>query len=103
MTEGSIQLTNAYIVGIKLRAQLRDGTSLEEAISTVDGPFGELTDLYPDWHPAPYCFEGIVRLFIYREITGDSYRKLSQYPELADVFGLECSVESDDGGRIASL
>jgi len=55
----------------------------------VDGPFGELTDLYPDWHPAPYCFEGIVRLFIYREITGDSYRKLSQYPELADVFGLE--------------
>lgn len=34
MTEGSIQLTNAYTIGIKLRAQLRDGTSLEEAIAS---------------------------------------------------------------------
>ena len=31
----------------------------------------------------------MVRLFLYRELTGESYRALTTYPELADVFGLE--------------
>jgi hypothetical protein len=31
----------------------------------------------------------MVRLFLYREITGESYRTLGQYPELAGVFGLK--------------
>lgn len=31
----------------------------------------------------------MVRLFLYRELTGESYRSLSKYPELADVFGIE--------------
>ncbi|MFY4814918.1 transposase [Haloarcula sp. AONF1] len=32
---------------------------------------------------------GMLRLFLYREITGQSYRTLAQYPEIANVFGLE--------------
>lgn len=31
----------------------------------------------------------MVRLFIYREITGDNYRALTQYQELADAFSLD--------------
>lgn len=36
-----------------------------------------LEDGYPEWHPASYPFQGILKLFFYREITGNSYRKLS--------------------------
>ncbi|WP_136718622.1 transposase [Halorientalis salina] len=55
----------------------------------LNGPFDTLNDGYPDWHPAPYLFQGMVRLFLYREITGQSYRQLTQFPELADAFGLD--------------
>ncbi|RXK47834.1 transposase [Halorientalis pallida] len=82
-------IMQAYIVGIALRNDLREGTSLCAAIQSIDGPFETLDDRYPGWHPAPYSFQGMVRLFLYREITGKSYRTLGQYPELADVFGLK--------------
>jgi hypothetical protein len=48
-----------------------------------------LDDGYPEWHPAPHSFEGMLRLFLYRELTGESYRGLTKYPELVSVFGLE--------------
>jgi hypothetical protein len=47
-----------------------------------------LQDGYPNWHPAPHSFRGTLRLFIYRELTGDSYRTLETYQELAEPFGL---------------
>jgi hypothetical protein len=81
-------LTDAYLVGVDLRERIRGGEFLSEALHAVDGPFRMLEDGYPDWHPAPYDFEGMLTLFLYREITGQSYRDLAQYPELADVFGL---------------
>jgi hypothetical protein len=82
-------LTDAYFVGVKLTAALDSNQSFCTALRTLEGPFERLTDSYPDWHPAPHSFEGMVRLFLYRELTGESYRALSRYPELADVFGLE--------------
>nr|WP_284014887.1 transposase [Halobaculum sp. DT92] len=48
-----------------------------------------LKDGYPEWHPAPDSFRGMLRLFIYRELTGDSYRTLETYQELAEPFGLD--------------
>ncbi|SHH50328.1 transposase [Halobaculum gomorrense] len=48
-----------------------------------------LEDGYPDWHPAPESFEGMLQLFIYREIPGDSYRTLETYQEIAEPFGLD--------------
>jgi len=89
MTSRQRRLTDAYTVGITLREHLRDGSSLTPALNSLDGPFDTLDDRYPDWHPAPYSFQGMIRLFLYREITGESYRQLTQYPELADAFGLE--------------
>lgn len=43
----------------------------------------------PDQHLASYTFHGMLRLFLYREITGQSYRTLAWYQELVDVLGLE--------------
>ncbi|MFC7140523.1 transposase [Halosimplex aquaticum] len=82
-------LTNAYLVGIELTAALDTDQSFCTALRTVDVPFDLLDDGYPEWHPGPRSFEGMVRLFLYRELTGESYRALGRYPELADVFGLE--------------
>ncbi len=31
----------------------------------------------------------MLKLFLYLEVTGDSYRALSRHPELANVFGLD--------------
>jgi len=83
------RLTNAYSAGIELLDQLRAGTTLTHAFNSLDGPFDTFEDGYPEWHPAPYSFHGMLRLFLYRELTGQSYRELAQYPELAAVFGLE--------------
>lgn len=33
-------------------------------------------DSYPEWRPAPDSFLGTLRFFIYRDITGASYRSL---------------------------
>jgi hypothetical protein len=86
--ESNSRMTHAYMIGIGLRNDLDDGITLSEAIQRLDGPFETLQDDYPNWHPAPYSFEGILKLFYYREITGHSYSELAEYPELADSFGL---------------
>jgi hypothetical protein len=83
------QLTDAYLVGLTLIEALKADQSLCTALRTLEGSFDSLNDGYPEWHPAPHSFEGMVRLFLYRELTGESYRSLAQYPELAPVFGLE--------------
>ncbi|NUB93072.1 transposase [Haloterrigena sp. SYSU A121-1] len=82
-------LTEAYLVGVELRTALESGQSFCNALRMLKDSFDALDDGYPEWHPAPHSFEGIVRLFLYRELTGESYRELSKYPELASVFGLE--------------
>lgn len=48
-----------------------------------------LEDGCAEWHLAPDSFLGMLRLFIYREVTGDSYRTLETYQELAEPFGLD--------------
>jgi len=82
-------LSDAYIVGVKLRTALDSDQSLCTALRQLTGPFDLLDDGYPEWHPAPHSFEGMLRLFLYRELTGESYRALTRYPELADAFELE--------------
>lgn len=82
------RMTDAYTTGIAIHDDLRDGESLSGAVSDAPMRTRTLDDAYPDWHPAPDSFRGMLRLFIYREITGDSYRSLAQYQELADAFGL---------------
>jgi hypothetical protein len=81
--------TDAYKAGIDIRESLRDGNQLQTSVTEVTIRGGTLDDSYPEWHPAPNSFLGMIRLFIYREITGDSYRTLAQYQELADAFGLD--------------
>nr|WP_240940574.1 transposase [Haloarcula argentinensis] len=82
-------MTDAYKVGIEIVDSLRDGACLRESVSEVSLRTDRLKDSYPGWHPASYSFLGMIRLFTYREITGDSYRTLETYQELAEPFGLE--------------
>ncbi len=82
------RLTDAYCVGIKLQEHLREGASLGEGLKAIDGPFDQLNDGYPAWHPASYSFHGMLKLFLYREITGESYRSLARSQDRASVFGL---------------
>jgi len=84
----ALMLTNAYNVGIKLVRAVSLGSPLPQAVASVTGPPDCLTDGYPSWHPAPHSFEGLIRLFLYREVTGESYRDLAQYSEFAEKFGL---------------
>jgi len=80
---------HAYKTGIELRKTLRGGACLRAAVSEVPLSTDQLEDGYPEWHPAPDSFQGMLRLFIYREITGESYRALETYQELAEPFELE--------------
>ncbi|KOX92433.1 transposase [Haloarcula rubripromontorii] len=89
LSDRACRMTYAYKTGIHLRETLRDGVCLRTAVSEVTIHTEHLEDGYPDWHPAPDSFQGMLRLFIYREITGDSYRTLETYQELAEPFGLE--------------
>lgn len=52
-------------------------------------PYHSLLDSYSAWHPSPYDFEGMLRLFLYHKITGMSYRQLEQYPELTAAVDLD--------------
>ncbi|ELZ89511.1 putative transposase (TCE33) [Haloferax elongans ATCC BAA-1513] len=88
-SERACRITNAYKTGIELRDTLQDGVCLRAAVSAVTISTDELEDGYPEWHPAPDSFRGMLRLFIYREITGESYRTLETLQELAEAFGLE--------------
>lgn len=82
-------MTDAYKVGIEVNEVLRECGSLQGAVSEVTLITERLEDSYPHWHPSPDSFLGMLRLFIYREITGDSYRSLETCPELAVPFGLD--------------
>jgi len=88
LSDRACRMTHAYKTGIELREALRDGVCLRAAVSEVTIYMEHLEDGYPSWHPAPDSFQAMLRLFIYREITGDSYRTLETYQELAESFGL---------------
>jgi hypothetical protein len=89
LSDRACRMTHAYKTGIELRETLRDGACLRVAVSEVTVYTEHLEDSYPKWHPAPDSFQGMLRLFIYRDVTGDSYRTLETYQELAEPFGLE--------------
>ncbi|ELY93736.1 transposase [Natrialba taiwanensis] len=89
LSDRACRMTHAYKTGIELRETLRDGACLRAAVSEVTIYMEHLEDSYPEWHPAPDSFRGMVRLFVYREITGDNYRTLETYQELAEPFGLD--------------
>jgi len=89
LSDRACRMTHAYKTGIELSVTLRDGVCLRTAVSEVIIYTEHLKDGYPAWHPAPDSFQGMLRLFIYREITGDSYRTLETYQELAEPFRLE--------------
>jgi len=75
LSDRACRMTHAHSTGIELRETLRDGASLRAAVSGVTLYTEHLEDGYPDWHPAPDSFRGMLRLFIYQEITGDSYER----------------------------
>jgi len=89
LSDRACRMTHAYKTGIELSETLRDGDCLRAAVSAVTIYMEHLEDGYPEWHPAPDSLRGMLRLFIYREITGDSYRTLETYQELAEPFGLD--------------
>ena len=89
LSDRGCRITHAYETGSELSETLQDGESLRAAVSEVTIYMEHLEDGYPDWHPAPDSFQGMIRLFIYREITGDSYRTLETYQELAEPLGLD--------------
>ncbi|MFC7164953.1 transposase [Halospeciosus flavus] len=83
------RLTDAFVAALELRKLLRKGAAFCDVFADLELRIETLEDGYPEWHPAPYSFRGMLKLFLYREVTGDSYRTLTRHPELADVFGLE--------------
>jgi hypothetical protein len=89
LSDRARRMTDAYRTGIEITEQLQVGTALPLSIAGGAVRTEFLNDAYPDWHPAPDSFSGMLRLFVYREITGESYRALAQYQELAEPFGLD--------------
>lgn len=88
MEQRGRRLTDAFVAALELRKHLREGTGFCTALAGLRLQIEMLKDRYPEWHPASYPFHGMLKLFIYLEVTGDSYRSLTRHPELADVFGL---------------
>ncbi|WP_235063409.1 hypothetical protein [Candidatus Halobonum tyrrellensis] len=72
LSDRACRITHAYKTGIDLRETLGNGAGLRAAVSEVMLYTDQFEDSYPEWHPAPDLFPGTLRLFIYREITGDS-------------------------------
>jgi hypothetical protein len=89
MEQRGRRLTDAFVAALELRKHLREGIAFCDALTDLELKIETLEDAYPEWHPASYPFHGMLKLFIYLEVTGDSYRSLTRYPELADVFGLD--------------
>jgi len=89
LSDRARRMTDAYSTGIEITAQLRAGNLLASSITQSSIRSELLDDAYPEWHPAPHSFLGMVRLLIYREITGDSYRELARYQELAEPLDLD--------------
>ncbi|WP_058981060.1 transposase [Halobacterium sp. CBA1132] len=88
-SDRSRRMTNSFRVGIQMSRMLYS----EEPVSTIIGDVpittNTLEDSYPEWHPAPYPFEAMLRLFLYRELTGNSYDDISESSELAAEIGLD--------------
>ena len=93
LSDRARRVTDAYSTGIEISAQLRAGSLLASSIEESTVRIELLDDAYPKWHPAPHSFLGMMRLLIYREITGDSYRQLARYQELAEPLGLDHAPE----------
>jgi len=89
MEQRGRRLTDAFVAALELRKRLREGTDFCTALADLRLQIEMLEDGYPEWHPASYPFHGMLKLFVYLEITGDSYRSLTRHPELADAFGLD--------------
>lgn len=89
MEERGRRLTDAFVAALELREHLGEGTDFCTALAGLRFQIGTLEDGYPVWHPSSYSFHGMLKLFVYLEVTGDSYRFVTRHPELADVFGLE--------------
>ena len=85
------RMTHAYNTGIEITEKLRAGDSLLSSVADSSIQTEYLDDSYPEWHPAPHSFLGMVRLLIYREATGESYRALARYQELAEPLDLQHS------------
>jgi len=91
-------MTDVY-TEIEIAAQLREGNSLPLSIVESSIRIEFVEDDYPEWHPAPHSFPGMVRFLIYRDITCESYRGLSQYQEFAELFDLEVVPEESELSR----
>ncbi|WP_152420047.1 transposase [Haloferax prahovense] len=89
MEARAARMTDAFLVGLDLREYLRFGNSLSEAFEKLEIRVNTLEDNYLEWHPSSYPFHGMLKLFFYREVTGDSYRELSNHHELASACGLD--------------
>ena len=89
LSDRACRMTDAYNTGIEITEQLREGDSLLSSVAESSIQTEYLDDSYPEWHPAPHAFLGMVRLLIYREATGESYRALARYQELAEPLDLE--------------
>ena len=89
LSDRACRMTDAYNTGIEITEQLREGDSLLLSVADSSIQTEYLNDSYPEWHPAPHSFLGMVRLLIYREATGESYRALARYQELAGPLDLE--------------
>ncbi|MDQ2074786.1 hypothetical protein RBH20_19860 [Haloarcula sp. H-GB4] len=76
LPERTCRRTHAYKTGIELRDTLGYGTCLRGAVSGVTLYTEQLEDAYPEWHPAFDSFQGMLRLFMYREIMCESYRTI---------------------------
>lgn len=67
------RLTDAFVAALELRKHLREGTDICAALTDFRLQIKTLEDEYPEWYPAPYSFHGMLKLFVYLEVTGDSY------------------------------
>lgn len=65
LSDCACRMTHAYKTGIKLSERLQDGESLRAAVSEVTIYMEHLEDGYPNWHPPPDSFRGMIRLSIY--------------------------------------
>ena len=73
------RMTHAYNTGIEITEKLRAGDSLLSSVADSSIQTEYLDVNHPEWHPAPHSFLGMIRLLIYREATGESYRALAQW------------------------
>ena len=80
-------------IDTQIDKELQDTAHIAKAVGELTVPSYLFDDGYPDWHPWPYSFEGIIRAFLFMRVTGrnyeDMHRDLRQRPILAHYFGLE--------------